>query len=509
VPIRFNGSSTTSSSTTTISAMRAGIGSGLQIIASHNADHNGSGTTTVGGASNDSHQSRFKHVMTKDIVGLVLVYINWQNETAGANQIIVSAGLESPASTFLPVTFHGAATATLDPDGYVLSDVIPVDLLTGDIVFSRTRVTFTASGTAPEIRTTISTDGEGSETGVGLASKLTSGTITAGITFAYGPAMVLGVTKNGTTAHSVAILGDSIANGQTDYAFDKSYVSRALEAAGVGYVSTATNGEAATTYAAVATSRRRRLLTGGLDTVYLAYGTNDVISAATLSTLQTRMLAIATFHANRAARVFIPTLLPLTDSTDGFITLANQTPRAVNTVRVNFNNWLRDGSPIDATTKAAVATGTTSNVLRAGGTGHPLASISSHATLSKGYVEMADVVESSRDSGKWAVTGASGTGSTTSGSNSITSVTGTGFANGQMLVAAGFTNGSFPNGYPQIDAGAGTATLTIKGVSGTAVNSSATASGVTLTSAYTGDGTHPWPAMHALLQAAFPASSLA
>ncbi len=81
---------------------------------------------------------------------------------------------------------------------------------------------------------------------------------------------------------------------------------------------------------------------------------------------------------------------PYTNGTDAWATVANQTPNgSAETNRLDYNVWIRDGAPIDSTTKAPVAIGAAG--LRAGQAGHPLA----------GYIDAADLGESARNSGKW------------------------------------------------------------------------------------------------------------
>ena len=92
---------------------------------------------------------------------------------------------------------------------------------------------------------------------------------------------------------------------------------------------------------------------------------------------------------NPALKITQCTITPASDSTDGWTTLAGQTPwddGRDDRTRA-FNNWIRDGSPILA---GVAAPGTTDPAaIRAGDAGHPLA----------GWLEIADTVESSRDSG--------------------------------------------------------------------------------------------------------------
>jgi hypothetical protein len=104
------------------------------------------------------------------------------------------------------------------------------------------------------------------------------------------------------------------------------------------------------------------------------------------------ILAIAFNQYARGVKYYTATIPPPTSSTDNWATVANQTLNPNNTIRVNYNNWMRDGFPIAYSTLLAAAVGSTgANIIRIGNPRHPIS----------GYFEIADTVESGRDSGKW------------------------------------------------------------------------------------------------------------
>ena len=68
------------------------------------------------------------------------------------------------------------------------------------------------------------------------------------------------------------------------------------------------------------------------------------------------------------------TLAPRTGSTDSYATVESQTPGSSPEWREAWNAWVRDGSPLDTTTRTYVAPGASgANVKRAGEVGHCLA----------------------------------------------------------------------------------------------------------------------------------------
>jgi hypothetical protein len=165
----------------------------------------------------------------------------------------------------------------------------------------------------------------------------------------------------------------------------------ALGAARIPYMNVAKPGEQATSIANEVSFRKRMMLTSACTAVVEEYGQNDRGSGRTLVQMQADRKTLWDFYVDRGIKVYATTNTPHTTSTDTWATTINQTVTAKEAIRVQLNDWLGDGAPIDATTKVAVATGTSSNVLRAGAAGHPLS----------GYFEVADAVETARNSGIW------------------------------------------------------------------------------------------------------------
>ena len=190
------------------------------------------------------------------------------------------------------------------------------------------------------------------------------------------------------------MIGDSIAAGQGDTTYG-GFVLRTIYGV-LPHMRVAVSGSRVQHFVDPNLGRRRLRLTRGCNVAITEFPTNDIFTdSRTLSQIQADCLTLWTALVARGMKVFQTTLLPQSSTTDSYATLANQTTRTGNTTRVSFNNWIRAGAPIDPTTKAAVAVGT-NGALVAAGTGHPL----------QGYFETADIAESSRDSGKWIVTGA-------------------------------------------------------------------------------------------------------
>jgi lysophospholipase L1-like esterase len=340
---------------------------------------------------------------------LVVKFANWRwtpsapGEVVGANSITVKASIEQNGLTSWPLYFKGQRTAVIDPGGTLESDPISVQLPANSTVWVRVYVTNNSnvSGTWPLGRIAM-TGGFESNNYIAATGDLVDGvgqiagsSLVGNSSYQFGPVSVTGLpAKNGPV---VGILGDSIACGSGDTGTTVTgyygYIERGLGTT-VPWVSLTRAGYRGA-WVTAQPSRALTLHATSITSVIIEMGVNDIFAGiAALATLQATQIAIWNFYGNRGVRAFQTTISPDTTSTDSFATTANQTSvnSGQNTVRVNFNNWLRGGAPIVA--GAAVALGTVGALLT-GQAGHPLA----------GYFEMADVCESGRDSGVWAVNG--------------------------------------------------------------------------------------------------------
>lgn len=175
----------------------------------------------------------------------------------------------------------------------------------------------------------------------------------------YSPVAILGKVI-GSPPATFALIGDSIQGGTGDQGFVGNaggFGARAMTAQTAlcyapstsptyGYVRVPQGGEKASQFAnQLSTNQfeRTRLEISELASNILSnYGVNDLSDG--LSAVQTAILNLAAWYASRGIKFYQCTLVPKTTSTDAWRTVANQTTTAVETVRVNFNNWLRDTS---------------------------------------------------------------------------------------------------------------------------------------------------------------------
>lgn len=315
-------------------------------------------------ATNQESMSRTRHYCTEDVTRLQLVFPNWQSiATATGSNATISASIEYPAGTFTRVTFSGSNDGTITDGDYLVSDPVSVSILRGQTFYVRSFYR-NASG--------MLYYSNGMNTSVGEACAYgTTGTVTdqvmAGtITHAgrgYVPIAIIGNTRQ----PSFLILGDSRAFGGGGYDgsnMGSGDISPSIDRANYAWSNVAVGGYSASTLAASGTTSTRARLGVYFSHIISAHGGGDNLNGRTPAQVLADQRTIQSFYNGKP--FFLTTVYPKTTSTDSWATLENQTLDANNTNRVDYNNLVR-ARPVGVS----------------------------------GYIELCDLYESSRDSGKW------------------------------------------------------------------------------------------------------------
>ncbi|WP_308491015.1 hypothetical protein [Microbacterium terrisoli] len=304
--------------------------------------------------------------------------------------IVVRASVDN-GSVRSPVFFRGSRDATIEVGAYVVSDPVVINVASDKFFWQRVFVTASDSLHIPYVgspSTTISAWGEGCDAtnNVSQTDKTMTGgpTPTGGLSW-YGACAI--ITEDEGQTPYVSLNGDSVLVGVGD---------TNGQATGVGFGRRAMNNEIPYAMQAVIGASmthgrdRRRILLGGETGALCEFGVNDV-SGNTVAQLKANYIAEWTFHrAIGATAVYQTTMMPRTSSTDNWATEANQSVDSNSPKRIEINDWIRAGAPMVA--GVGVVPGT-SGAIVAGDQGHPLS----------GYFEVADTVETARNSGKWKV----------------------------------------------------------------------------------------------------------
>ncbi len=374
-----------------------------------------SSSASVAPAQTSTGTSRILHKQLVDACDIRLVFFNaFVNDSpnTGTNQdgpsaYTIKAGIEiggQGGSGFTyPVTFDGKLSGVVDPGGLLISDPLAIEIAAGTSWYERVNIT-AAGGTWNPSALVLGTTIGGFVASSDVAHAQT--TITNNPAFCYGSGAVLGTPTARNVATALCI-GDSMTAGLGDagdgggggvsYAFSLTglpsggFVVRALTAANIPWINMAHSSDAFANFNLARGHHRRLAIANGCTHAVCAYGFNDIhVSSASLATLQAAAIPTWGLLTRRGMKVHQTTIPPQTSSTDGWLTVGNQTTVSApkDTVRQGFNDWLRGGAPMSA--GAAVTVGTPGALL-AGQAGHPLT----------GYFEVADTVESARNSGKY------------------------------------------------------------------------------------------------------------
>lgn len=320
---------------------------------------------------------RSAHWTLKDarVGALRLVFANSQltitGEIDGQDDYTVKASLEYNGTT-VPVYFGGQRTGTVKIGTHIVSDPVGISIPADTQFWVRTFAGVDTLGKKWPVGPTANTAiGEGY---IGTTDHTDNVAFTGFLSASlFQPAAILATAT--AAVPSFVMIGSSSAYGQGDTGngvapyYDYGYLSRFLSNR-YGYVKLTRASDALSFF--LADHKRRLALLGTVRPTHIIQqlGSNDLTSAATFATMQSRLQSAWDILASTGAKVIQATMTPVTSSTDAWATVAGQTPHSSNAVRVQINDWIR----------------------------------SMPAPLS-GVLEAADAVETARNSGYWKVDG--------------------------------------------------------------------------------------------------------
>jgi lysophospholipase L1-like esterase len=356
--------------------------------------------------------SQRQHVVFQDCDSFELIYV-WAGADEHAappidqgipsNNGTISATIwkqsanPNTGGTPVDVTFGGSASYTIAPEQILVSDSIPGPFKKGDILYERTMVTVPSGGTWPlgtRTQPQGGTDGGRQGTGTPPVDYLHTGSITS----VYPDTRFAACSSSSSTLASpvpiAALIGTSIAEG-TSGENHEAHVVQACANANIPCVRLARGGESALMFNTTGNHEIRLALTAQATVIIVEHLTNDFQNSSDFTQCATRLRTLhQMLHNVGGGRAVIQlTGCPsYGKSTDGWTTIQNQTPSSKIAFRTAVHDWIRAGCP--EKNNVPVAPGTSGAVLSpflyrgAGG-------------ASDSYFEIADAVESSRNSGKW------------------------------------------------------------------------------------------------------------
>lgn len=340
----------------------------------------------VSAGTNLTSTFRVKYEVFADCHSPVFQYGNFCQDDdpvrlTGLNEYTLKCTLEYPENTFYDIIFGRDGTTIVVPVGTkVTSDPIGIEFKKGDTFFIRTCVTVPEGGKFIYNVTTIAANNEGRE--FGDKTKVTNFGNKASLASLAPLAIYATPTEDSLNFEAIACIGDSIGNGANwdnttvvdgHIPAELGYMQVAAMKTGRGYITLSMNGSQTGNFSQ--TSRFRRMdLASHCDVAICGYGTNDFgLGNASFDKVKTNLLNIWRALKMRGLKVYQSTITPWTTSTDSWATPENQI----------FKNASHTGGP--GTPRTLL-----NDWIRAGGDG-----------VLDGFIDAADVVESSRNSGLW------------------------------------------------------------------------------------------------------------
>ena len=316
--------------------------------------------------------SRSVHVARSAITSLQIAFPNWyvnnaspKVEVASGDTMTFTGSIEYPAGTFTQIRWFGNTSIVTASGGQDLSDPVNISIPNGATFWIRCHGEAGTNANTPFSQQLSLDSARGAAfefSATSLPDRTMSGTITnnSGNTGIFTPVLIVGPTN----ARSVLVLGDSRQRGVHETytsSANRGEIGRAIGGS-VAYINAGIAGD--TVAGLVASFSRRLSLANYCTHVTCSFGINDLSLSATPASIVAGIQNIAGKLSGKP--VYTSTVAPATTSTDGWVTTGNQTAGSTNANRITLNGLIRAG----------------------------ISGLS-------GYFEIADAVETSRDSGIW------------------------------------------------------------------------------------------------------------
>ncbi|QWY83444.1 SGNH hydrolase-type protein [Rhizobium phage RHph_X3_9] len=252
---------------------------------------------------------------------------------SNSNVRTIKRFIEYPAGTFHAVTWAGVPTVTINPGTVVKSDPIPGLVIPAGAKFWERTVNLNATVTNyPLVLLPTTSVALGIDDGNAAGDFGDNGTIAPSTTNrTFGAAAIVGdVAAN--DARAFVAMGDSLVYGEADTTgvsskFGTGWVARMLDVHGYPYLKIAAGGMQATNGVTVRSTINVFLAQVGFTDFIMEYGVNDLrLGRTETQILQDRNTIKSETNINMK-RIWYTTVTPRSDSTDGYATVANQTPK--------------------------------------------------------------------------------------------------------------------------------------------------------------------------------------
>lgn len=331
---------------------------GLSIV-SFVAANFGAGTSSMTAGTNNTSRIRHQNLTGEPVVSLCPLYAHYgpagSTESQTPGDWLVKSSLEpfgtvSDQSSPIRLGLNGRRPFQLDRRTIVTTEEVGYEIGPESYFYERCEYS-AASGTVTVGRHQIARGGSsdwGAGTGEGGnagQSYADTGTVTNNTVASYSCSLMLGRTMSGIVAPSIIVLGDSKAVGSHDAGFGPNaggWPSRACSSFPGGNLAIA--GERLSQAVAPLNFMTRGAVSKFATHILCEYLTNDILNGDTISNMKANVLAFAKRFMMIGQNFIMATVPPLTNSSDGWKTVASQTVRTYESNRIGMNDWIRDQS---------------------------------------------------------------------------------------------------------------------------------------------------------------------
>ncbi|MDD5065382.1 MAG: hypothetical protein PHQ35_11565 [Phycisphaerae bacterium] len=285
------------------------------------------------------------HFAFDDITSLKVVFPNWyvdsastETELGSGGTYTIEASVQYPRGTFTRLLFGGSNQGSIASLSNIESDFLNINIPNGDYFSIRYKLS-TPSGWCYTTLLYAGADGCSCEYSATTVTDAVMGGVIPQTLAGRGSGIVAIVGL--TSRFSVLVYGDSRAKGVSDVAdqaLATGNICRALSLNNIAYCNMGVSGDSSSLF--IASSSMRVDAAKYYNNIVIEYGINNISSQAEIIKGVTLRL-ISLLPANKG--VFLCTLEPKTTSTDSFVTTANQTVTAQESVRLAYNLWVRTG----------------------------------------------------------------------------------------------------------------------------------------------------------------------
>lgn len=291
--------------------------------------------------------SRTVHIARDDITSLTFLFPNWHcasglGEQGSGAALNLWASLEYPlGSTPQRIYFSGASSVSIANLATATSDAVSISIPRNSPFAVKSYYTNSAGIIYSLGRNQVSGD-PFLEGYIAAASGVTDNTLTttnpSASVVAYGPCAIIGT----TTRASVFFAGDSRVVGAGESAASQDPIgSKGLFERAIGkefaFINAAASGDRVET--ALAGYARRLALAQYCSHVVSNYGINDIIVGRTAAQVLADLSSFGALFGTKP--ISQATLDPATDSTDTWATTANQSKKGYEQVRLDVNRGIR------------------------------------------------------------------------------------------------------------------------------------------------------------------------